>query len=148
MQSVSKKVLSSPKVIEALSGATIQCPSIAATNDNVFCDLNITSGTDVKLSVSFGDTTSQEIKLLGSFIFNTLSFYSFFWETFLPWKDFDTIPYGTPAPQTMLNAEGAITQPTIFVANSEILRTGYITGIELYAVVAGSIKINVRIKIF
>ena len=60
-------------------------------------------------------------------------------------KDFDTVPYGTYVAQSIINPTAAISSSRIFVANSKILTTGYMTGIELYAVAAGIITVYVSI---
>ena len=61
-------------------------------------------------------------------------------------KDFDTVRYGLPVPKTIKNyvPVGLPTPGAYVAANAEILESGYLKAIEVYAETAGLVTFQVQ----
>ena len=67
--------IKSPKIVESVNSLTINCPADQVPNNEyAMCDIKIKGGTDLKVSINYGDgTVTQEFYPIGIsyFYFNT-----------------------------------------------------------------------------
>jgi hypothetical protein len=141
--------MSTPILGDPIENVTTICPQSISTNSVGECTVLIDKGTNMTVSVDYGDSTSDSFQISGRFSFILNQATIRVQKSCLFMKDSQIVNYGIQVSQSPVNIVNGPGYPGFYILpNTLVLFDGMLRALEIYASASGMITIYVNIICF